>query len=127
MVKTLASAFSPFEAVVSLASPFPIASRARSLDFLRHGRYLTSRSPRPFQGSGLRRMMGASYDALCCLLQGDHGHDGPLRAGRSDTPGISRGKNDRLPRYARPDLPPRLLMTVDFAILCSLVRPGRAS
>src|ERR1700692_3945428 len=24
-----------------------------------------------------------------------------------------------------PDLPPRLLMTVDFAITCSLVRPGR--
>ncbi len=39
-------------------------------------------------------------------------------------PKISRDKIDRLPR-APAELPPRPLMTVDFAVIGALVRPGR--
>src|ERR1700692_1686356 len=64
---------------------------------------------------------------LCPLLTS------ALRSGRLTTPSVPKsGTQCRSPEVrstaftARPpDLPPRPLMTVDFAISCSLVRPGR--
>src|ERR1700675_4380643 len=64
---------------------------------------------------------------LCPLLTS------ALRSGRLTTPSVPKsGTQCRSPEVrstaftARPpDLPPRPLMTVDFAITCSLVRPGR--
>ena len=45
------------------------------------------------------------------------------QSGMPDRTGTSQGKTDRL-RRTPPDLPPRPSMAVDFAITCSLVRPG---
>src|SRR6266581_9034588 len=56
-----------------------------------------------------------------------------LRSGRLTTASVPKTGTQRRPPEVRPtaftarppDLPPRPLMTVDFAISCSLVRPGR--
>src|SRR5439155_8633405 len=56
-----------------------------------------------------------------------------LRSGRLATASVRKTGTQRRPPEVRPtaftarppDLPPRPLMTVDFAISCSLVRPGR--
>jgi hypothetical protein len=100
------------------ASPF-----APDLFLLPHGPYeiaalLASSTVRAF--AGLPRL-------LCPLLTS------ALRSGRLATPAVPLPGQQHRPPEVRstafaarpPDLPPRSLMTLDFAITCSLVRPGR--
>ena len=104
--------------------PSVVACRTDDTDCLPHGtvemRVLTPHF-QPFGPSaGLFRL-------LCPLLTS------ALRSDRLTTTSVSNpGQQRRSPEVrptaftARPpDLPPRPLMTVDFAITCSLVRPGR--
>ena len=102
--------------------PFP-PFRGRLPGIQSHGRCEITASTRHFQRSGLQRN---SFRLLCPLLTS------ALRSGPCDDLSPVAGTQRRSPEVrstaftARPpDLPPRSLMTVDFAIICSLVRPGR--
>ena len=103
--------------------PFP-PFRGRLPGIQSHGRCDIAASTRHFQRSGLQRN---SFRLLCPLLTS------ALRSGRLTPISVSNPRHrHRSPEVkptaftARPpDLPPRSLMAADFAINCSLVRPGR--
>src|ERR1700752_5457666 len=73
------------------------------------------------------RPSAARCHLLCPLLTS------ALRSGRLTTTSVPKNGTQRRPPEVRPtaftarppNLPPRPLMAVDFAISCSLVRPGR--
>jgi hypothetical protein len=105
------------------ASPFPVAPKARYLEF---GRLADTRSPhlcvlpafRPSAKLASPTMPSADFCAAVRLPY--------------DNLSLESGTQRRSPEVratafaARPpDLPPRSLMAVDFAIIGSLVRPGR--
>ena len=76
-----------------------------------------------FHRSGLQRIVPPTMPSadFCTAIE------------RLATPSVSLPRQQRRPPEVRstaftarpPDLPPRPLMTLDFAITCSLVRPGR--
>ena len=78
----------------------------------------------PLHRSGLRR---SALRLLCPLLTS------ALRSGRLTPISVSNPRHRRRSPEVKPtaftarppDLPPRSLMAADFAIICSLVRPGR--
>jgi hypothetical protein len=113
---------SALRAAPSGLHPFPPLRRPVTWVFCRMAR---SRFPPPasFQCSGLQRN---SFRLLCRLLTSPSRSRSlrPAQSGLPDTPEISRGKFDRLP-CTPAGLPPQPLMTVDFAIIGSLVRLGR--
>ena len=77
-----------------------------------------------FHRSGLRR---TAADLLCRLLTSAPRSRPPCDALSPVAETRRRSPEVRPTAFAArpPDLPPRSLMTVDFAIICSLVRPGR--
>src|SRR5262249_15791369 len=88
------------------------------LILLPHGSRERGRSTGHFHRSSLRPRAAAYYPLLSLLPS----------AAFSPATGTQRSPPEVRPTAfaARPpDLPPRPLMTVDFAIICSLVRPGR--
>ena len=96
---------------VSSSSVFCRMARARSPLYL------------PFHRSGLRRVAPPTMpSADFCAAISD-----ALRPLSPDSRTRRRPPEVRSTAFAArpPDLPPRSLMTVDFAIICSLVRPGR--
>ena len=116
--------FGPFEQRVR-ASPFPVAAKAR---YWNSAAWPTQglRVYAFFQRSGLRQ---SALRLLCRLLTS------VLRSDRLTASPVSFPRQQRRSPEVRPtafaarppDLPPRSLMAVDFAIICSLVRPGRPS
>ena len=105
------------------ASPFPVAQKARYLEF---GRMAGPRSPcssvLPTFGPSAKLIPPTMPSADFCV------------AVRLPCDNLSLAtETQRRPPEVRstaftarpPDLPPRSLMTVDFAITCSLVQPGR--
>jgi hypothetical protein len=105
------------------ASPFPVAPRPVSWNSTA-GPTRGLRIQAFFQRSGLQRN---SFRLLCLLLTS------ALRSGRLATASVSNPRQQHRSPEVRstafaarpPDLPPRSLMTMDFAIACPLVRPGR--
>ena len=105
------------------ASPFPVAPKARYLEF---GRLADSKSPHPCIlpafGPSAKLVPPTMPSADFCVA---------IRPPCDDLSLVS--ETQRRPPEVRPtaftarppDLPPRPLMTVDFAINGSLVRPGR--
>lgn len=78
-------------------------------------------STHPLQRSGLRLC------SLLCRLPTSPPRSRALRLAQSGYPDmveVSQGKFDRLSVHL-PNLPPRSLMTMEFAASCPLVRPGR--
>ena len=67
----------------------------------------------------------ADYCGLCWLLRRAHGPCGAAQSGSVRTP--RRPPEVRPTAFAAhlPDLPPRALMALDFAVIGPLVRPGR--
>ena len=98
----------------------PGAQVQLDLNLLPHRCARDRRSIRPFHRSGLRRTLPPTMPSadFCATVRPPCGSS--VRSGTRRRP---PGKSDRLRRHA-PGLPPRPLMTVDFAIICSLVRPG---
>ena len=114
--------FGPFERRVQ-ASPFPIAAKASDLLIRPHGRFEVSMSKRPSIVQAFSETRSAYY-ALCCfcvVVRPPHDDISPDSGTQRRPPEV------RSTAFAaRPsDLPPRSLIVVDFAIGCSLVRPGR--
>ena len=105
------------------ASPFPVAPKASCLEF---GRLADARSPHlcvlPAFRPSAKRVPPTMPSADFCAAVGPP-YDAP-----SPVAGTQRRSPEVRPTAfaARPsDLPPRSLMTMDFAIISSLVRPGR--
>jgi hypothetical protein len=105
------------------ASPFPAASKARCLEF---DRMVDTRSPHPsilpaFRPSA-KLVPPTMPSADFCVAVRSPGDNLSLVAETQH-----RSPEVRPTAFAArpPDLPPRPLMVVDFAITCSLVRPGR--
>ena len=103
--------------------PFP-PFRGRLPGIQSHGRCEITVSTRHFQRSGLQRN---SFRLLCPLLT-----SAPRSTRLSAGSVRQTGQRHRSPEVSStaftahpPNLPPRSLMTMDFAISCSLVRPGR--
>jgi hypothetical protein len=105
------------------ASPFPVAPKASFLEF---GRLADTRSPHPcvlpaFRPSARRASPTMPSADFCAAVRPPYG-DLSLVA---ETPRRSPEVRPTAFTARPPDLPPRPLMTVDFAITCPLVRPGR--
>ena len=105
------------------ASPFRLAHRPENTGVLPHGSIEMHVSTLRFHRSGLRlitppTMPSADFSAAITGL-----------TTRSVRPSRTRRRSPEVRPTAfaarPPDLPPRSLMVVDFAITCSLVRPGR--
>ena len=105
------------------ASPFPAAPKASCLEF---GRMADSRSPHlcvlPAFGPSAKRAPPTMPSADFCAAVRSPCDDLSPNSGTQRRP-----PEVRPTAFAArpPDLPPRPLMAVDFAITCSLVRPGR--
>src|SRR5471030_1236978 len=77
----------------------------------------------PFHRSGLRRVATTNMPSAdsCAAVSGPCGSLSPKSGTQRRSPEVRPTAFTARP----PDLPPRSLMTMDFAITCSLVRPGR--
>src|SRR5664279_5387259 len=77
----------------------------------------------PFHRSGLRQVAPTNMPSAdsCAAVSGPCGSLSPKSGTQRRSPEVRPTAFAARP----PDLPPRSLMTVDFAINCSLVRPGR--
>ena len=105
------------------ASPFPIAPKARYLEF---GRLTDSRSPHlcvlpAFRPSAKRVPPTMPSADFCTAVRPPYDDLSLVAETQCRSPEVRPTAFTARP----PDLPPRSLMTVDFAITCSLVRPGR--
>src|SRR3954447_2960166 len=78
----------------------------------------------PFHRSGLRRTLPPTMPSadFCVAIRSPCDDLSPVTETPRRPPEVRPTAFTARP----PDLPPRSLMTVDFAITCSLVRPGRA-
>ena len=117
------TSFDPSDQRQSGFHPFP-PFRGRLPGIQSHGRCDIAASTCHFQRSGLQRN---SFRLICPLLTS------ALRSDRLTTTSVPKSETQHRSPEVRstaftarpPNLPPRSLMTVDFAISCSLVRPGR--
>jgi hypothetical protein len=105
------------------ASPFPAAPKARYLEF---GRLADSRSPHPrvlpaFGPSAELVSPTMPSADFCTAVRSPYGDLSLVAETQRRSPEVRPTAFAARP----PDLPPRSLMTVDFAITCLLVRPGR--
>jgi hypothetical protein len=105
------------------ASLFPVALKARYLEF---DRIADARSPHPsvlpaFRPSAKLVPPTMPSADFCAAIRSPCGDLSPVAETQRRPPEVRPTAFTARP----PDLPPRSLMTVDFAITCSLVRPGR--
>jgi len=101
----------------------PRRSKGQVPGFRPYGRSEVSVSSRPFQRSGLRRTLPPTMpSADFCVAVRSPCDDLSLE---SETQRRSPEVRPTAFTARPPDLPPRSLMAMDFAIACSLVRPGR--
>jgi len=105
------------------ASPFPVAPKARYLEF---DRVAVSRSPHPcvlpaFRPSAKLVPPTMPSADFCAAVRPPCDDLSPVAGTQRRPPEVRSTAFAARP----PDLPPRPLMTVDFAFTCPLVRPGR--
>jgi hypothetical protein len=105
------------------ASPFSLAMRPDTTGVLPHGIIEMRVSTPHFHRSGLRQVAPPTMPSadFCVAVRSPCDDLSPESGTQRRSPEVRSTAFAARP----PDLPPRPLMTVDFAITCSLVRPGR--